>query len=125
MWWYKWRLFFISWTGLFKKRLKNKQINIPQFRIVKKIENTLGIIKNINKYEFTHLVSKDQVSSGSPIFLFDTKRVIGIYKQNNNRLSENYGDFIYPIFNIIKEDIKKIKSFSNNNNELNKNIRNI
>ena len=106
------------------KDLKNKQIYIPQFILGKKIENTLGIIKNINKYEFTHLVNKDQVSSGSPIFLCDTKKLIGIYKQNNNRLSENYGDFIYPIFDLIKEDIKKIKRFpNNNNNELNKKIR--
>ena len=57
------------------KDLKNKQIYIPQFILGKKIENTLGIIKNITKYEFTHLVNKDQVSSRSPIFLCDTKKI--------------------------------------------------
>ena len=106
-----------------KKDLKNKQIFIPQFHLGKKIENTLGIIRNINKYEFTLLVNKDQVSSGNPIFLCDTKKVIGIYKQNNNSVSENNVDFIYPIFDLIKEDIKKIKSFVNNNNESEKKIR--
>ena len=37
-------------------------------------------------------------SSGSPIVLKDTNLVIGIHKNENKNLKENYGDFIGPIF---------------------------
>ena len=99
------------------KDLKNKQIYRPQFQLGKKIENALGIIKNIDKYHFTYLVSDNSCLSGSPIILFDTKKVIGIHKQSNNRLSEKDGDLIYHIFNLIKKDIEKIKRISNKRNK--------
>ena len=102
------------------KDLKNKQIYIPQFPLGKKIKNARGIIKNIDEYEFTHLVSTEHSSSGSPIFLNDSKKVVGIHKQGHKKLPENYGDVLYPIFNKIKEDINSIKNITNNNNnELN------
>ena len=99
------------------KDLKNKQIYIPQFHLGKRIENSLGIIKNIDKYHFTYLVSSNSCLSGSPIFLCDTKKVIGIHKQSFNKLSENSGDCIYSIFSLIKKDIKKFKRISNKRNE--------
>ena len=103
--------------------LKNKQIYIPQFPLGKKIKNARGLIKDINEYELTHLVSTEECSSGSPIFLNDSKKVIGIHKQSNNRSPDNYGDLIYPILNLIEEDIKKIKRVTNNTNELNIKIK--
>ena len=64
-------------------------------------------IKEINKYEFTHLVSTEEGSSGSPIFLENSIDVIGIHKESNKNKSENYGDFIYPVINIIRKDIRE------------------
>ena len=69
--------------------------------------NAKGIIKAVNKYEFTHLANTEQDSSGSPIFLENRIHVIGIHKQGNINKTENYGDFIYPAINIIKNDIRE------------------
>ena len=69
--------------------------------------NAKGIIKEINKYEFTHLANTEPGSSGSPIFLENSIYVIGIHKEGiNNKEEKNYGDFIYPAINIIKDDIR-------------------
>ena len=56
-----------------------------------------GIINSINNYEFSHLASTQQGSSGSPIFILNTTKVIGIHKQSKKDKSENYGNFIGPI----------------------------
>ena len=45
--------------------------------------NAKGYIKDINKYDYTHLVSTQYSSSGSPIFLENSVDVIGIHKQSN------------------------------------------
>ena len=81
-------------------------IYIPQYPGGKELVNARGQIKEINKYEFTHLASTDYGSSGSPIFLENSVDVIGIHKERNKDKKENYGDFIYPAINIIKNDIK-------------------
>ena len=60
-----------------------------------------GEITNIDKYEFTHLAGTEHGSSGSPIFLDKTTKVIGIHKASSNDEIENYGDFIFPIINIL------------------------
>ena len=87
--------------------LINNSIYIPQYPGGKELMNARGKIKEINKYEFTHLVSTSQGSSGSPIFLENSINVIGIHKEGNFYIKENYGDFIYPAINIIKGDIRK------------------
>ena len=63
--------------------LINNSIYIPQYPGGKGLMNAKGIIKAINKYEFTHLANTEQGSSGSPIFLENRIRVIGIHKQGN------------------------------------------
>ena len=83
--------------------LINSMIYIPQYAGGKKLVNARGIIKEINKYEFTHLVNTEKGSSGSPIFLENSIFVIGIHKQGNK--TENYGDFIYPVIELIRNDI--------------------
>ena len=93
--------------------LINKTIYIPQYPDGKGLMNVKGIIKEINKYEFTHLVSTELGSSGSPIFLENSIQVIGIHKEGNIYKKENYGDFIYPAINIIKEDIRKKEIMEN------------
>ena len=87
--------------------LIKSNIYIPQYAQGKELVNSRGLITDINKYEFTHLASTEHGSSGSPKFLEKNILVIGIHKEGNKNKNENYGDFIYPIFNIIKKDINK------------------
>ena len=86
-------------------KLVNKRIYIPQYAKGQELTNARGIIKEINGNEFVHLASTEYGSSGSPIFLENTIKVIGIHKQSSKNMKENYGDFIIPIFVIIKVDI--------------------
>ena len=83
---------------------------------------SIGKIKKIDNYEFTHLASTEYGSSGSPIFLENNTKVIGINKSgkkdNENNKSENYGDFIGPIFNYFKNF-----SLNDYNNEYNIEIK--
>ena len=67
------------------------------------------------------MASTEHGSSGSPIFLKDSIKIIGIHKQGDKEQTENYADFISPIFNILKNDIKIIKNKINNDNMNNKN----
>ena len=82
--------------------LKNKLINVVQFPGGKDLSFSKGELINIDKYEFTHKAATKTGSSGSPIFLANTTRVIGIHKSGVKSLQENYGDFIFPIINSLK-----------------------
>ena len=82
-------------------------IYIPLYTEGNELKVAKGRIKEINNYEFTHLASTLKGSSGSPIFLENSIDVIGIHKEGSTIKLENYGDFIYPAINIIKEDIRK------------------
>ena len=86
-------------------RLINSKIYIPQY--IQGKEFVRGKIVKINQNEFTYLTNFVLASSGSPIILVNSNNVIGIHKEGNKDETENYGDFIYPVINIIKEDIKK------------------
>ena len=120
--------------GYDKNNLVKKEIFIPQFPGFKQIKNARGIIKNINyenPNEFTHLAKTQKGSSGSPIFLKGNKKVIGIHKEGDQFLQENYGDFISPIISILTNDIMnrlntiQINPMNNNqinNNQINNNI---
>ena len=80
-----------------------------------------GEITNIDKYEFTHKASTLPGSSGSPIFLDQTTKVIGIHKSSSNDKIENYGDFIFPIINILNNMSKpneNVEKKTNKQNEL-------
>ena len=87
--------------------LINKEIYIYQYIEKMKLKNAEGIIKDISKYEISHTANTKKGSSGSPIFLKNSNKVIGIHKEAAPTIKINYGDFIYPIINIIKEDIRK------------------
>ena len=89
---------------------KGKRIYIPQYPFGKKLKNARGIISDIfDNYGFIHLASSEPGSSGSPIFLNDSIKVIGIHKQGHKNKMENYGDFIFPIYNILKNEKKIYK----------------
>ena len=86
--------------------LIDKEITIIHYPLGGKLSYSNGEIKEINTYQFTHLASTQLGSSGSPIFLKDTSQVIGIHKSGKQDNSENYGDFIGPIFNYFKYKFK-------------------
>jgi len=92
---------------MINKRLINNGIYILQYAKGKGLVKSRGKIKEINKYEITHLASTQKGSSGSPIFLENCINIIGIHKEGNKDKTENYGDFIYPVINIIENDINK------------------
>ena len=95
-------------------KLINNEIYIPQYPDDKLITEK-GKIKKINtKYEFTHSTNTDFGSSGSPIFLENSIKVLGIHKQGNRRIKENYGNFIYPAINFIENDLRKIRNIGKN-----------
>ena len=97
-----------------QKELINREIAVLQYPSGESCYS-FGKIKSLeDNYEFAHLASTEQGSSGSPIFLKHSSKVIGIHKMGGT--SQNYGDFIGPI-------ISYFRHFSKNNIELNKNIK--
>ena len=90
--------------------LINNEIYIPQYIEGQQFKIAEGIIKDIIKYEFNYSANIDKGSSGNPIFLKNSNKVIGIHKEGAPIINENYGDFIYPVINIITEDFRKRNS---------------
>ena len=83
----------------------NKEIYIPQFA-GGLFRSSEGMIKNIDKgFEIIHSADTVYGSSCSPIFLKNSKKVIGIHKAGDISLKENYGTLISYL----------IQSLSNNN----------
>ena len=99
------------------KDLNNKTISIVQYPDGEQLSHSEGPIINIDKYELTYKASTMCGSSGSPIFLGNIDKVIGIHKSSkvtsNKKEKENYGDFIFPI-------IKKLGNI-NSKNQINTN----
>ena len=72
----------------------NKEIYIPQFA-GGLLCSSEGMIMNIDKgFEIIHSAGTDNGSSGSPIFLKNSKKVIGIHKAGHKSLTQNYGTLI-------------------------------
>jgi len=86
--------------------LLNKEITIIQYPLGGNQSYSNGSIEKIDQYEFTHSAPTLSGSSGSPVFVKDNIGVIGIHKARKRDNSENYGDFIGPIFNYIKNELK-------------------
>ena len=83
----------------------NHPIYIPQYPLGNNFCYSSGFIKEINNIEITHNSSTKSGSSGSPIFLENSIKVIGIHKQGNSGKKENYGNFIYPIIQELQKNI--------------------
>ena len=98
------------------------------------------IIEILNDYEFKHNIDTEKGSSGSPIIIPNTLKVIGIHKQGDKRdFKINYASFIGRIFkdNMLNKNvnakINKSLNLTNNNyiigeiniskNDIGKNIR--
>ena len=82
--------------------LINENIDIIQYPNGK-LSFSNGKIRNIKGYEFSYSASTDYGSSGSPIFLKDTTRVIGIHKKRDPIMPLNIGNFIGPIYRYFKD----------------------
>ena len=72
-----------------------------------------GKIENIDHYTFSHSASIDIGSSGGPIFLKNTIKVIGIHKSTNEDIPINYGNFIGPIYKYFRNLPKHKDRFNN------------
>ena len=83
-----------------------------------------GEIIEINKYEMTYDVHTEIGASGSPIFLENTTRVIGIHKEGDKINKKNYGDFIYPIIKDLESNILYYEDGSYYKGELINGLRN-
>ena len=64
-----------------------------------------GKIEKIIENEFYHDINTEKGSSGSPIILFNTLKVIGIHKQADIEKKLNVGTFIDVIFKKIDENM--------------------
>ena len=94
-------------TEMPNNNLKYSKVYIPQYQKGNELKNARGKIIKIEKYEFTYLASTENDSSGSPIFLENSFKILGIHKESNEDKTENYADFISPTINIIENDIRK------------------
>ena len=79
----------------------NQGIYIVQYPQGKNLSYSEGNIININNNELIYNASTKQGSSGSPILLKNTTKVIGIHKQGNQDGTENYGTLIYSIMQLL------------------------
>ena len=98
--------------------LIGKDISIIQYP-QGKMKYSYGKIKYMtqsSQYEFAHDAGTQKGSSGSPIFLKETTRVVGIHKAGNESKDENYGDFIWPIFTYFKNFKENNINIPNDNN---------
>jgi len=111
----------IDYNGDNYKSLNNKKIFIVQFPEGKDLSHSNGDITNINKYELTHKASTEPGSSGSPIFLAQTTKVIGIHKSGDEKNKINFGDFIFPIIKILNtinsKNIKNKETYKKKNSD--------
>ena len=91
--------------------LINKKIQIPY-----NLNFSEGKITKLNRYEIIINGNIQNCSSGNPVILKDTIKVIGIYKTRNSNKEEVYADFIGPIFNFIKDGLLHVISDEFNEN---------
>ena len=88
--------------------LINSNIYRVQYTSENELNFFIGKIKEIEKYEFAYLSCLERrCSSGSPIFLEKDIKVLGIHKAYNIEDFQLYGEFIYPVINLVKNDIKR------------------
>ena len=87
----------------------NKEIYIPQFP-GGKLKYSRGMIKSINNFQITHIGSIEFGPSGSPIFLENSIKVIGLHKAGDREKKENYGILIIFLFKFL--DNKNLNNIS-------------
>ena len=103
------------------KNIKDNRIYIPQYPAGNNFCYSTGYIEEIKGIEITHKSTTKNGSSGSPIFLENSIKVIAIHKEGNKTKPENYGNFIYPII----QELQKNNIINKNNNNTDKKEVNI
>ena len=91
--------------------LKGQSIAIMQYP-EGKLKYSYGEISEIDKYDITHTANTDPGASGSPIFLRNSIKVIGIHTGGSTDKSENYGYCLGPIYNYFKNFSYKQKALN-------------
>ena len=99
--------FLIPEMDINNKRLINSQIYVPQYAGGKELTNGRGKIMHIDQNYFTYIAPTIKGSSGSPIFLGNTIKVIGIHKGNIENGDKKYANFIYRAIDVVKSDISR------------------
>ena len=92
---------------------KKKSIYTLNYPKGKNIVVSYGLIKDIKDKEILHLCNTEVGSSGSPILLIDSFKVIGVHKGGNKIYNFNEGIFFKYVIDAFN---KKFKNISNNNN---------
>ena len=87
------------------QQIKGKTISVAQYPLGGVLSMSTGIIKNNNNIAFSHNASTLEGSSGGPIVLKGSDKVLGIHFGGNEVKQENYGYFIGPVI----DDIKKFE----------------
>ena len=59
----------------------NQDVFILQHPLGEDVYSATGKIISINNFEFEHTVDTDKGSSGSPVLLYESSKVIGIHKK--------------------------------------------
>jgi len=82
-----------------------KTIWVAQYPLGKQLSMSTGKIKNNNNIIIVHTASTLEGSSGGPIVLEGSDKVLGIHRGGDGNVQENYGNFIGPVI----DDIKKFE----------------
>ena len=101
-----------------KYDLQNAKIYIPEFSSGKELNYSDGKIIKTNGIEISHNALAKPISSGCPILLENSSKVIGIHKEGNK--IENIGFLLSPIINELnypKMNTLYDSSYSNNLNK--------
>ena len=97
--------FLIPEMDINNKRLINSQIYIPQYAGGKILTNGRGTINEIKQYYFIYSVPTEGGSSGSPIFLENTNKVIGMHTAANKNDINKIAYFIYTAIDMVKSEL--------------------
>ena len=92
---------------------RKKSIYTLNYPKGKNIVVSYGLIKNIENEKILHLCNTEVGSSGSPILLIDSFKIIGVHKRGNSVCNFNEGIFFKYAIDAFN---KKFKNISNNNN---------
>ena len=95
----------------FIDKITEKDIIIPQFPGGNDLSVSFGTIIRKDEEDLLYSASTNYGSSGSPILLLDSLKIIGIHKERKEFSNENYGTFI----KVILEWIEEIKNSKNIN----------
>jgi len=109
------------------QQFKGKTISVAQYPLGGELSISTGKIEDNNNIIIVHSASTLEGSSGGPIILKGSDKVLGIHRGGDENKQENYGNFIYPVIDEIKKfernefgkdfykngDIKYIGNFKN------------